>query len=132
MFFFSDSTMSNKRFYFVCEKYIKFNNEFNRHLISCDYAHEKKSSRFMFHDTYLKKNKINDLRRHIEEKKNENKTLQLFINDLKTLKKHTQYTTKIVTIENIQKHNKIYDENLKFNETFFKNNVNRVVQSARF
>ena len=36
--------------------------------------------------------------------------------------------TKTVTIENIQKHNKIYDENLKFNETFFKNDVNHVVQ----
>ena len=86
----------------------------------------------MFHDIYLKKNKIDDLRQHIEEKKNENEILQSFVNDLKTLKKHTQYTTKVVTIENIQKHNKIYDENLKFNETFFKNNVNYVVQSARF
>ena len=67
----------------------------------------------------------------ISKKKNENETLQLFVNDLKTLKKHTQYTTKIVTIENIQKHNKIYDENLKFNETFFKNDVSRVMQFAR-
>ena len=40
--------------------------------------------------------------------------------------------TKVVTIENIQKHNKIYDENLKLNETFFKDDVSHVVQSARF
>ena len=124
--------MSNERFCFVCEKYIKFNNEFNRHLISCNYAYEKKSPRLMFHDTYLKKNKIDDLRRHIEKKKNKNEALQLFVNNLKILKKHTQYTTKIVTIENIQKHNKIYDENLKFNKTFFKNDINRVVQLAQF
>ena len=39
--------------------------------------------------------------------------------------------TKIVTIKKIQKHNKIYDKNLKFNETFFKNDDSRVVQPAR-
>ena len=85
----------------------------------------------MFHNTYLKKNKIDDLRQHIEKKKNENEILQLFVNDLKTLKKHIQYTTKIVTIENIQKYNKIYNENLKFNKTSFENDVSHVVQSAR-
>ena len=40
--------------------------------------------------------------------------------------------TKIVTIDNIQKHNKIYDENLKFNEISFKDNDNHVVQFTRF
>ena len=67
--------MSNERLCFICEKYIKFNNDFNRHLTSYDYAHEKKSSRFMFHNIYLKKNKIDDLRQHIKEKKNENEIL---------------------------------------------------------
>ena len=81
--------MLNERLCSACEKYIKFNNELNRHLISCDYAHEKKSSCFIFHNTYLKENKIDDLRRHIEEKKNENEILQSFMNDLKILKKHT-------------------------------------------
>ena len=123
--------MLNERLCFACEKYIKFNNKFNRYLISCDYAHEKKSLHFMFYNIYLKKNKIDDLQQHIEKKKNENKILQLFIKDLKTLKKHIQYTTKIVTIENIQKHNKTYDENLKLNKTSFKNDVNRIMQFAR-
>ena len=47
--------MLNERFCSICEKCIKFNNKLNRHWISCDYAHEKKSSRFIFHDIYLKK-----------------------------------------------------------------------------
>ena len=51
-----------------------------------------------FHDTYLKENEIENLQRHIENKKNKNKVLQSFMNDLRTLKKETQYTTKIITI----------------------------------
>ena len=47
--------MSNERFCSICEKYIRFNNEFNQYLIFCDYTHEKKSSRLIFHNTYLKK-----------------------------------------------------------------------------
>ena len=54
------------------------------------------------------------------------------MNDLKTLKKNTQCTTKIVTIDDIQKHNRMYDENSKFNEMSFKNDINHVVQSMRF
>ena len=40
--------------------------------------------------------------------------------------------TKIVTINDIQKYNKIYNENSKFNEISFKDDVNHVVQSTRF
>ena len=40
--------------------------------------------------------------------------------------------TKIVTIDDIQKHNKMYSENSKFNEMFFQNDVNHVVQFTRF
>ena len=80
--------MSNERFHSIRKKYIRFNNEFSRHLISCDYAHEKKSSHFIFHDTYLKENKIENLRRHVENEKNKNKILRSFMNDLKTLKKY--------------------------------------------
>ena len=36
-----------------------------------------------------------------------------------------------MTIDDIQKHNKIYDENSKFNEMSFKDNVNHVVQFTR-
>ena len=79
--------MSNERFCSICEKYIRFNNKFSRYLISCDYAHKKKSSRFIFHDIYLKENKIEDLRRHIENEKNKNKALQSFMNNFKILKK---------------------------------------------
>ena len=81
--------MSNERFCSVCKKYIRFNNEFNRHLISCDYAHEKKLSRLIFHNIYLKENEIQNLRRHVENKKNKNKALRLFMNDLRTLKENT-------------------------------------------
>ena len=81
--------MSNERFYSICEKYIRFNNELNRHLISCDYMYEKKSSHFIFYDIYLKENKIENLQRHVEDEKNENKVLRLFINDFRTLKKNT-------------------------------------------
>ena len=81
--------MSNERFCSICEKYIRFNNEFNRHLISCDYAHEKKSSRFIFHDIYLKENEIENLSWHVENEKNENKALQSFMNDFRILKKNT-------------------------------------------
>ena len=80
--------MSNERFCSICEKYIRFNNIFSQHLIFCDYAHEKKSSRFIFHDTYLKENKIENLQQYIEDQKNENKVLQSFMNDFKTLKKN--------------------------------------------
>ena len=73
--------MSNERFYSICEKYIKFNNKFNRFLIFYDYAHEKKSSHFIFYDTYLKENEIENLRRYVEDEKNKNKILQLFMND---------------------------------------------------
>ena len=93
--------MSNERFRSICEKYIRFNNELSRYLIFCDYAHKKKLSRFIFHDIYLKENEIENLRRHVEDKKNENKNLRLFINNFRTLKKDTQYTTKIVTINDI-------------------------------
>ena len=40
--------------------------------------------------------------------------------------------TKIVTIDDIQKHNKMYDENPKLKEMFFKNDVSHVVQFTRF
>ena len=113
--------MSNERFCSICEKYIKFNNKLNWPLISCNYAHEKKSSRSIFHNTYLKENEIENLRRHVENEKNENKALRLFINNLRTLKK--KYTTKIVTIDDIQKQNKMYNENSKFNEMSFKNDI---------
>ena len=80
--------MSNERFCSVCKKYIKFNNEFNRHLISYDYVHEKKLSHFIFHDTYLKENEIENLQQHVKNKKNKKKVLQSFMNNLKTLKKN--------------------------------------------
>ena len=80
--------MSNERFCSICEKYIKFNNELNQHLTSYDYTHEKKLSRFIFHDIYLKENEIEDLRRHVEDKKNENKILRSFMNDFRTLKEN--------------------------------------------
>ena len=81
--------MSNERFYSVCEKYIKFNYKLNRYSIFCDYTHEKKSLRFIFHDTYLKENEIENLRQHIENEKNENKALRSFMNNFKILnKKH--------------------------------------------
>ena len=80
--------MSNERFCSIYEKYIKFNNKFNRYLISCDYAYEKKSSRFIFYDIYLKKNEIEDLRQYVEDEKNENKLLRSFMNDFKTLKEN--------------------------------------------
>ena len=79
--------MSNKCFCSICKKYIRFNNEFNRHLISCDYTYEKKSLIFIFHDTYLWENEFENLRRHVEDKKNENKALRSFMNDFKTLEK---------------------------------------------
>ena len=50
---------------------------------------KKKSSHCIFYDIYLKENEIENLRRHVENKKNENKVLRSFINDLKTLKKNT-------------------------------------------
>ena len=53
------------------------------------------------------------------------------MNDFKILKKNTQYTTKVVTINNIQKHNKIYDKNSKLNEMSFKNNISHIVQLTR-
>ena len=37
-----------------------------------------------------------------------------------------------MTINDIQKHNKIYDENPKLNEMFFKDDVNHIVQSTQF
>ena len=49
--------------------------------------HEKKSSRFIFHDTYLKENKIENLQQYVKDEKNKNKTLQSFMNNFKTLKK---------------------------------------------
>ena len=83
--------MSNERFCSICEKYIRFNNKFNRHLIFYNYTHEKKSLRFIFHDIYLKENEIENLQRHVENEKNENKVLQSFMNDLRILKKYTIY-----------------------------------------
>ena len=77
--------MLNERFCSICENYIKFNNKFNRHLIFDDYTHEKKSSRLMLHDIHLKENEIENLRQYIENEKNENKTLQSFMNDFRTL-----------------------------------------------
>ena len=38
---------------------------------------------------------------------------------------------KIVTINYIQKYNKMYNENSKFNEMFFKDDVNYVIQFTR-
>ena len=80
--------MSKEYFYSICEKYIRFNNKFNRHLIFCDYAHEKKLSCFIFYDIYLKENEIENLQRHIEDEENENKVLQFFMNNFRTLKKN--------------------------------------------
>ena len=80
--------MSNEYFVSTCEKYIKFNNKFSRYLIPGDYAHEKKLLRFIFHDTYLKENEIENLQWYVEDEKNENEVLRSFINDFKTLKKH--------------------------------------------
>ena len=80
--------MSNERFCSICKKYIRFNNKLSRYLISCDYAHEKKSSHFIFYNTYSKENKIKNLQRHVEDKKNENKVLRSFMNNFKTLKKN--------------------------------------------
>ena len=124
--------MSNECFCSIYKKYIKFNKELNQHLTSCDYRHEKKSSRFIFHDTYLKKNEIENLQRYVEDEKNKNKILRSFMNDFKTLKKNIQYTTKIVTIDDIQKYNKTYDENPKLNEMFFKDNISHIIQFTRF
>ena len=39
---------------------------------------------------------------------------------------------KVVTIDNIQKHNRMYNENSKFNEMFFKDDISHVVQFTRF
>ena len=61
--------MSNERFCSICENYIKFNNEFNQHLISYDYAHEKKSLYFIFHNIYFKENEIENLQQHVKNKK---------------------------------------------------------------
>ena len=80
--------MSNEHFCSICEKYIRFNNELSQYLIFCNYTHEKKSSRFIFHDTYLKENEIENLRRYVEDERNENKILRLFINDFRILKKN--------------------------------------------
>ena len=101
-------------------------------MIFYDYAHEKKSSRLIFHNTYLKENEIKNLRRHVENKKNENKVLRSFMNDFRTLNKNTQDTTKIVIINNIQKHNKGYGEKSKLNEISFKDDVSHVIQFTQF
>ena len=37
-----------------------------------------------------------------------------------------------MTIDNIHKHNKMYNRNSKLNEMFFENDVSHVVQSTRF
>ena len=39
---------------------------------------------------------------------------------------------KIVTIDDIQKYNKMYDENSKFNGMSFKDDVSHVVQFTQF
>ena len=39
--------------------------------------------------------------------------------------------TKIVTINDIQKYNKMYNRNSKFNEMFFKDDVNHIVRFTR-
>ena len=39
---------------------------------------------------------------------------------------------KIMTIDDIQKYNKMYDENSKLNEMFFKDDVSHVVQFTQF
>ena len=57
-------------------------------MIFYDWAHEKKLSHFVFHNIYLKENEIENLRRHVENEKNENKVLRSFINDFKTLRKN--------------------------------------------
>ena len=44
-------------------------------MIFCDYAYEKKLSRFIFYNTYLKENEIENLQQHVEDKKNKNKIL---------------------------------------------------------
>ena len=54
------------------------------------------------------------------------------MNDFERLKKNIQYTIKIVTIDNIQKHNKMYNENPKLDKMFFKNDVNHVIQVTQF
>ena len=53
------------------------------------------------------------------------------MNNLKTLKKNTQYTIEIVTINDIQRHNTMYDENSKFNEISFRDDLNHVIQFTR-
>ena len=50
--------------------------------------HEKKSSRFIFYDTYLKENEIENLRQYVKNEKNENKVLRSFMNNFRTLKKY--------------------------------------------
>ena len=40
--------------------------------------------------------------------------------------------TKIVTIDDIQKYNKIYNEKSKLNRMSFKDNINHVIQFTRF
>ena len=40
--------------------------------------------------------------------------------------------TKIVTIDDIQKHNKMYNKNSKLNKMSFKDDVNHVIQLTRF
>ena len=39
--------------------------------------------------------------------------------------------TKIVTSDDIQKHNKMYNENSELNEIFFKNDIDHVIQFTR-
>ena len=46
---------------------------------------------FIFHNIYSKGNEIENLRRHVEDEKNENKILRSFMNDFKTLKKYIIY-----------------------------------------
>ena len=79
-----------------------------------------------------KKTEIENLQQHVKDEKNENKVLRSFMNNFRTLKKETQYTTKIVTIDDIQKHNKMYDENSKFNEMSSKDDISHVVRFTRF
>ena len=50
------------------------------------------------------------------------------MNDFRTLKENIQYMTKIVTIDDIQQHNKIYSEYSKLNKISFKNNINHIIQ----
>ena len=40
--------------------------------------------------------------------------------------------TKVVTVDDVQKHNKMYNKNSKFNKMSFKDDVSHVIQFMQF